>query len=198
MRCAHWEFIESETKNKGGETWVCHKQKRCASQEFETHCPAIRLSELPAYPKSSRHWCCTDCGRTGRSAPWMTLWRNTWATSPSKTPWGRRETRSWNTWRMASYSWTAGRFRSAPRQSPCVGWPASSQVHTEGYTGLLQIAAEHLSCGVAQDIESYSEGWQDLTWQVSGYVAWYNNGRITILYFLFVFIVIDFRAEIIN
>lgn len=84
--------------------------------------------ESPAYQKSSRRWCCINCGRTGRLAPSTTLWRNMWTTSPSKTLWGRRETRSWNMWQMAWYFWTAGRFRSARPQSPCAGWPASSQV----------------------------------------------------------------------
>lgn len=86
------------------------------------------LSESPAYPRSSRRWCCTDCGRKGRSAPWTTPWRNTWRTSPSRTPWGGRGTRSWNMSQMVWYFWTAGRFRSARRPSPCAGWPASSQV----------------------------------------------------------------------
>lgn len=97
-----------------------------------TQSAVVCLPESPACLKSSRRWCCTSCGRTARLAPWMTLWRNTWRTSPSRTRWGRRGSRSWNTWQMASYFWTAGRFRSAPHLSPCGGWPASFQVRAGG------------------------------------------------------------------
>lgn len=158
----NWEFIESEKQNKEGET-----SKECAVNNYlpvshiikQSHCPVICLSELPAYLKSSRHWCCTDCGRTGRLAPWMTLWRNTWTTSPSKIPWGRRETRSWNMWQMASYFWTAGRSRSAPHQSPCVGWPVSSQVHTEDYTtsNSTELLWANCSCGMIEGFQISSD-----------------------------------------
>lgn len=108
--------------------------KKCvlSDKKNQSRYSFISFSELQAYPKSSRPWCCTNCGRTGRLAPWMTLWRNTWRTLPSKTPWGSRGTRSWSTWQTVWYFLTVGRFRSAPPQSLCAGWPASSQVNTKG------------------------------------------------------------------
>lgn len=120
------------------------KRKKYKLLWYLIHFSVIYCSGLPAYQRSSRHWCCTDCGRMGRLAPWMTLWRNMWRTLPSKTRLGRPETPSWSTWQTAWFSWTAERFRFAPHPSPCAGWPVSSQVHSGQWN-----TSQHLGMSVS-------------------------------------------------